>query len=43
MVVGGRAFDGICGAGKEVPPEGMGDELQEWEDASRTRGGVGGG
>ncbi len=43
MVVGGGAFNRICGAGKKVPPEGMGDELQEWEDASRTRCGVGGG
>lgn len=43
MVVGGRAFDGICGAGKKVPPEGVRDELQEREDASGTGGGVGGG
>ena len=43
MVVGGGAFNRICGAGKKVPPEGLAYELQEWEDASRSRWGVSGG
>lgn len=43
VAVGGGAFNGIGGAAKQVSPECVGDELQEWEDASRTRSGVGGG
>lgn len=43
MVVGGGTFNGVCGAGKKVPPESVGDELQEWEDTSGTGSGVGGG
>lgn len=42
MIVGGGAFDGVCGAGKQMTPEGVRDELQEGEDASGTGGRVGG-
>ncbi len=35
-------FDAVGGAGKEVPPECVGDELEEGEDARGARGGVGG-
>lgn len=43
MIICAGGFNGVGGAGKEVPPESVGDELQEWEDASGTGSGVGGG
>ncbi len=42
MRVCGRGFNAVGGAGKEVSPERVGDELEEGEDACGAGGGVGG-
>lgn len=41
--VGGGALDAVGGAGEEVPPEGVGYELEQGDDAGGAGGGVGGG
>lgn len=41
--VRGGGFDSVGGAVEEVPPEGLGEEGQEGEDAGWARGGGGGG
>ncbi len=41
MRVGGGGFDAVGGAGEEVPPEGVGEELEEGEDAGGAGGGGG--
>ena len=38
MRVRGGGFNTVGGAGKEVPPECVGDELEEGEDACGTGG-----
>lgn len=43
MGVCGGGFDGVGRAGEEVSPEGVGDELEEGEDAGWAGLGGGGG
>ena len=43
VVVRAGRFNGVGGTGEKVPPQSVRDELQEWEDASGSWSGMGGG